>query len=84
MNEYNNFTSLPPHEEASFVVFERFTQENQHKSLMTGLISGLSVGVIGVIIYFGFAPAKKKHAEAPAAGQTQKAPAEAPAPAPSK
>ena len=83
MNEYNNFTSLSPQEEATFVVFERFTQENQQKSLMTGLISGIGVGVLGLIIYFGFSPPeKKKHAADHPAGQTQKAAPEAPAPAP--
>jgi hypothetical protein len=82
MNEYNNFTSLSPQEEATFVVFERFTQENRQKSLMTGVISGVAVGILGLIIYFGFSPPEKKHAPAAPAGQTQKAPAEAPAPAP--
>lgn len=85
MNEYTSFTSLPPQEEAQFVVFERFTQENRQKSFMTGVISGIGVGILGVIIYFGFAPPeKKKHAEETPHGETQKAPAEAAAPTPSK
>ncbi len=56
MSEYHNFTSLQPHEEAQFVVFERRTQESQHKAWMIALISSVAVGLVAVGIYFGVEP----------------------------
>ncbi len=56
MAEYSNFTSLPPDQEAAFVVFERRTQEALAKSTMIGLISGLAVLLLGFVVYFGITP----------------------------
>ena len=47
---------MTPAEEATFVVFERRTQEALSKSAMIGIISGLAVLLLGIIIYFGVAP----------------------------
>ena len=85
MTEYSNFTSLAPQDEAAMVVFERSTPENLQKAMMIALISALGIGLLSIVIFFGFPPPPhKKPAEAEKA-QTQKAPAEAaptPAPAP--
>jgi hypothetical protein len=56
MAEYTNFTSLPPDEEATFVVYERRTAEALSKSGMIGIVAGLAVFFLGVGIYFGVAP----------------------------
>ena len=45
MSDYVNFTSLPPEQEASFVVFERHQQENLKKGFTVGL------GVVGSIAW---------------------------------
>jgi hypothetical protein len=84
MNEYSNFTSLTPQDEAAMVVFERSTTENLQKSMMIALIAAVGIGLLSVVIFFGFPPPAKKHAAAePEKAQTQSAPAEA-APAPAK
>ncbi len=83
MNEYSNFTSLAPQDEASMVVFERSTQENLQKSMMIALIAAVGIGLLSVVIFFGFPPPAKTHAAEPETAQTQKAPAEA-APTPAK
>jgi hypothetical protein len=56
MSDYHNFTSLAPHEEAQFVVFERRTQESLQKAFMIGLIASLAFGLLAVGVYFGVAP----------------------------
>jgi hypothetical protein len=42
MMQQESFTSLPPHEEAQFVVFERRTQEAQMKALIIALVTSPS------------------------------------------
>jgi hypothetical protein len=86
MPEYSNFTSLPPEQEATFVVYERRTHEALQKSTMIGIIAGIAVFVLSAGIYFGVAPSvdrtakdmdlnqlKKKSTK----GETPEAPAEA-------
>ena len=51
---YVDFTSLPPEEEAKFVVYEARTQETAKKALKIGLIAGAVLGVLMVIIVFSF------------------------------
>lgn len=82
MSDYNNFTSLAPHEEQQFVVFERHTQENLQKAFLIGLISSLAFGLIAVGIYFGVTPKKDDMAKDMDMQQlkSKKAPAEAPKP----
>jgi hypothetical protein len=58
MSDYSQFTSLPPHEEAAFVVFERNTQESLQKAFMIGMISAVSFGLLALGIYFGVSPKK--------------------------
>ena len=60
MSEFNNFTSLHPHEEAQFVVFERKTQESLQKAFLIGVISSLVFGLLAVGVYFGVDPAEDK------------------------
>lgn len=47
MSEYQDFTSLPPDQERSFVVYERRTQETGKKAWTIG---GVAAGVIGLFI----------------------------------
>lgn len=56
MADYTNFTSLPPDQEAAFVVFERRTAETMSKAAMIGLLAGAAVFVLGLGIYFGVSP----------------------------
>ncbi len=51
---YVDFTSLPPEEEATFVVYEARTQETAKKALKIGAIVGGILGVLMVIIVFSF------------------------------
>lgn len=63
MSEFHNFTSLQPHEEAQFVVFERTSAENSHKAFLIGVISSVVFGLIAVGIYFGVEPEKDNTAK---------------------
>jgi hypothetical protein len=56
MSDYVNFTSLPPEQEASFVVYERHQQDNLKKGMTIGVICSVIFGVIAVGIYFGVTP----------------------------
>lgn len=63
MSEYTNFTSLPPEQEASFVVFERHQKENLDKAFKIGAISAIIFGVLAVGLYFGVTPEENKAAK---------------------
>ena len=63
MSDYSNFTSLPPEQEASFVVFERHQKENLDKGLKFGVIAGLIFGVLAVALYFGIPPEEHQAAK---------------------
>ncbi len=63
MNEYVNFSSLPPDQEATFVVYERHTQENLKKAFTIGAICSLIFGVLAVGLYFGVEPEEDKTAK---------------------
>jgi hypothetical protein len=52
MNEFRDFTSLPPEEEAQFIVYEQRTQFWSKKALRIGVISSAIFGVLMVIIVF--------------------------------
>ena len=81
MHDMQNFTSLPPHEEAQFVVFERTTQEGLHKAFVIALATSIGIAVFALILFFGFAPPEKEKKHEDAKGQVKKAaPAEAAAP----
>ncbi|MEZ4402684.1 MAG: hypothetical protein R3B06_21870 [Kofleriaceae bacterium] len=85
MNEYSNFSSLAPQDEASFVVFERTTRENLHKSFVIAAICSGVFGVVMVAIYFAFPPPEKKHAADDEKAQVKTAkPAAEAAPTPDK
>jgi hypothetical protein len=56
MSEYSNFTSLPPEQEASFVVYERHQRENLDKGIKIGIISGIVFGLLALGLYFGVEP----------------------------
>lgn len=61
---YSNFTSLPPEEEQSFVVFERYSREASSKAMTMGLIAGGVVGFLLIVLYFTSDPPKAMHADA--------------------
>lgn len=60
MNEYSNFTSLPPEQEATFVVFERHQKENLDKGFKIGAIAAAVFLVVALGIYFGVTPEEDK------------------------
>ncbi len=57
---YQNFTSLPPDQEATFIVYEARTQESAKKAMTLGLISGLIFLVVIVAIVFSHDKPKNK------------------------
>lgn len=60
MNEHVNFTSLPPEQEATFVVYERHQQENLKKGFTMGLIASIAFGILALGVYFGVTPEEDK------------------------
>jgi hypothetical protein len=74
MNQFQHFSSLPPEQEAAFLVYEQKQAESLKTGLTIGAICGIAVGALILIISFTVSPAKDPHAAQPAAGsQTQKA-----------
>jgi hypothetical protein len=69
-----HFTSLPPEQEASFVVFEQKQEQSLKTGLTIGAICGIAVGAFIVLIWLAVPPAKDPHSAPPAGSQTQKAP----------
>ncbi len=59
---YKDFTSLPPEQEQSFVVYERTSNENSKKAMTLGIIAGVAVGVIAIILYIAVEPPVSSHA----------------------
>ena len=83
--EYQNFTSLPPEQEQSFVVYERTSAESLKKAMTLGLICGAVVGVFMVILFFSYEAPINAHAVEPEtdlAEEVAPAPKAAAAPAP--
>jgi hypothetical protein len=56
MNQYVNFTSLPPEQEASFVVYEQKMAESEKKGFTIGAICGGAFLIVALGIYLGVAP----------------------------
>lgn len=52
MNQYEHFTSLPPNEEQTFVVYERRTVESGKKAMTLGLIVSAVFGLLTIIVVF--------------------------------
>jgi hypothetical protein len=63
MSDFTNFTSLPPEQEASFVVFERHQKENLDKGFKIGAIVAGIFAVLALGIYFGVTPEEDKTAK---------------------
>ena len=59
MQDFNNFSSLPAEQEASFVVYERRTAEALQKSLMFAIGAGVVVFIMACVVYFGVSPTNK-------------------------
>jgi hypothetical protein len=94
MTQFVNFTSLPPDQEASFVVYEQKMAESEKSGFTIGAIAAAAFLVVALGIYLGVAPDKRdlgkdmnmsnltKTREAPAEKAAEKpaaAPAEKPA-----
>lgn len=69
-----NFSSLPPDQEAAFVVYEQQQEQSLKTGMTIGAIVALAVGAFIVVISFAVEPAPDPHAAKPAGSQTQKAP----------
>jgi hypothetical protein len=93
MNQFVNFTSLPPEQEASFVVYEQKMAESEKSGFTIGAIAGAVFLVIAMGIYLGVTPDQrdlgkdmnmsnltKARADAPPAEKPAAAPAPAEAP----
>ena len=52
MNEFRDFTSLPPEEEAQFIVYEQRTQFWSKRAMKIGIISAAIFGFLMVVIVF--------------------------------
>jgi len=90
MSQFVNFSSLPPEQEAAFVVYEQHQAEAEKSSFTIGVIAAAAFLVVALGIYLGVEPDRrdiakdmnmsnltKSRAEAPA--EKPAAPAEAPA-----
>jgi hypothetical protein len=75
---FQNFTSLPPDQEAAFIPFEQKGAENEKAGFTMGTIAGVAIGLIILIIAFTVSPKEDaRDREAEAAGSTvQKAESE--------
>ncbi len=83
MSQFQNFTSLPPEQEAQFIVYEEKQSERLKSGMTIGTIAGIFIGVLLVGIFLAVEPDHHNPmAEAPAKAQTQAAPAAAPKPMP--
>jgi hypothetical protein len=80
--EYQDFTSLPPEQEASFVIYERTSKESGKKAMTMGAIAGGIVGIFAILLFLSFDAAENAHAVDPETDIEEEAPAAAPAPAP--
>ncbi|HUH04965.1 MAG TPA: hypothetical protein VML75_23370 [Kofleriaceae bacterium] len=49
---YSNFTSLPPDQESTFVVYEQRTQESSKTAMKAGIIAGAIFFVLTLLIVF--------------------------------
>lgn len=63
MSEYSNFTSLPPDQEATFVVYERHQKESLDKGFKIGIIASAVFAVLALGVYFGVEPHEDKKGE---------------------
>lgn len=83
--EYKNFTSLPPEQEATFVIYEQTSSESAKKAMTMGTITGVAIGILGLILFLSFDAPKNAHAVEPESDlkeEPRKKAAPAPAPAP--
>lgn len=80
--EYQDFTSLPPEQEQSFIIYERTSNESAKKAMTLGAIFGAVVGVFALILFFSFDAPRNAHAVDPVSDIEEEAPAPKAAPAP--
>jgi hypothetical protein len=87
MNDFHNFSSLPPHEEQTFIVYEQRMAEATKKGLTLGAIAGVIVLIVAIGIYKGVDPeeidlSKDMNMSNLTKKEASAAPTPAPAPAP--
>jgi hypothetical protein len=63
MNGYRDFTSLPPDEEAQFIVYEQRTQQASKLAMKAGIIAAAIFGFLIVVIVFSHEPPENLMAE---------------------
>lgn len=63
--EYKDFTSLPPEQEKTFVVYERVSNEAGKKALTLGMICGGVIGLFAIILFLSFDAPENVHAAEP-------------------
>lgn len=68
-----HFTSLPPEQEASFLVYEQKQTESLKSGMTIGVIAGVAIGALMLIISLAVEPTPDPHAKQPSGSQTQKA-----------
>jgi hypothetical protein len=68
-----HFTSLPPEQEAAFLVYEQQQEASLKTGLTIGAIAGIAVGAFIVIISLAIEPGPDPHAQPASGSQTQKA-----------
>jgi hypothetical protein len=73
MTMYQHFTSLPPEQEATFIVYEQRSVETEKTGIKIGAIIGGVLGVVALVMALAVESRPNPHAAQPAASQTQKA-----------
>jgi hypothetical protein len=73
MNQFSNFSSLPPNEEATFAVYEERVANASKAGVMFGAIAGIGLGFLVIVISMTVKPEKAGNYSADPGSQTQKA-----------
>ncbi|MCA9678660.1 MAG: hypothetical protein H6709_03180 [Kofleriaceae bacterium] len=75
MNEFQNFSSFPPEQEATFVVYEQRVADASKKGLTMGAIAAGIIFLLALVIKFGITPNEYDPMKDPSkTEQTQTAP----------
>ena len=61
MSKYQDFSSLPPAEEQSFIVYEQHSVENGKKAMLIGIITSAVLLLVTTVIVFSYQKPMKGH-----------------------
>ncbi len=71
MSQFQNFSSLPPEQEATFAVYEERVAENSKKAATLGIVVGVGIGLLILIIAFTVTPTHSDPMAEPGSDRTE-------------